>query len=579
MSAVVFKTIVPACPISSYRIHVAEKTVTLEYQGQDVSVFDEELEVDDAPTELKLLKVDALDREKALEGARFRLWNDEGTLDEELVTDEDGAIDVPYLKHGTYHLQETEAPQGYVICDVDGEGEPEVYDLTVNDQGMFELEDGSMAAVLEMEIENMPKAMHTTATDGGSGTHEGQSRGELTIVDAIEYTGTVPGNEYKVTGELMDKATGEPALDDKGNEITAEAAFTADDFAGTVEVTFAFDGVNLAGKSLVAFETMESEGAEYMVHADIDDADQTVSIVDIRTQARNPETGDQTGIADNALKLVDTVSYEGLAPGSTYLMTGHVADAETGDLLLDADGNAYVAIQELTPDEADGAVEMEFEIDATALAGKTTVFFEQLVDVEGNVVAAHEDLSDGGQSILFPSIATHAVDGADGDKNVIAGDGAKVVDTVAYENLIPGKEYVVTGILMDKATGEPMKDAQGEEVSAIAAFTPEQSDGETEVVFELDATGLEGKTAVIFESLVKDGIEVAAHADIDDEAQTVNVVPAEPEGKGYPKTGAVAAACAVGASACALSAFCLAGGGSALLRRREESEAEPSDEE
>ena len=76
----------------------------------------------------------------------------------------------------------------------------------------------------------------------------------------------------------MDKASGEPALDDEGKKITASTTFTAEESCGTVDVTFAFAGASLAGKSLVAFETMEFEGAEYMVHADIDDVEQTVAI-------------------------------------------------------------------------------------------------------------------------------------------------------------------------------------------------------------------------------------------------------------------------------------------------------------
>lgn len=95
---------------------------------------------------------------------------------------------------------------------------------------MVEWDDsGSMAATHEFVIENMPKTMKTMAVDSESGTHEGQARDELTIVDTIEYTGLVPGNEYTATGTLMDKATGEPALDDEGNEITSSTTFTAEE--------------------------------------------------------------------------------------------------------------------------------------------------------------------------------------------------------------------------------------------------------------------------------------------------------------------------------------------------------------
>lgn len=179
---------------------------------------------------------------------------------------------------------------------------------------MFEHEDGTMSAVLEITVENMPKTMGTTAIDASTGTHEGQARGELSIVDVVEYTGCIPGTEYTVEGILMDAETGEPALDDEGGEITAQTTFTAEDFTGSVEVIFTFNGADFAGKKLVAFETMTCEGKEYMVHADIDDEGQTVAVVDISTTAFNPETGDATGIAGNPSSSSTRSSTRGSRP-------------------------------------------------------------------------------------------------------------------------------------------------------------------------------------------------------------------------------------------------------------------------
>ena len=80
----------------------------------------------------------------------------------------------------------------------------------------------------------------------------------------------------------MDKSTGQPALDAKGNEITAEKEFAAEGFEGSVDIEFNFDGSGLAGTSLVAFESMlDAEGNVYMSHEDIGDEGQTVNVVDI----------------------------------------------------------------------------------------------------------------------------------------------------------------------------------------------------------------------------------------------------------------------------------------------------------
>jgi len=569
-------TVYEAKAKDGFALNVDEETVELSYQGQEVEVFELEEPVSDTPTEIKLHKVDATDPETPVAGATFRVWDDEGSFDEEYVSDGNGDISVKYIGHGSYHVQEIAAPDGYVIYDVDEEGEPAVHDFTVNDQGMIEFDGAeAMTDVYEWTVENMPKTMKTTAIDKSSGTHEGQARGQMTIVDIIEYTGCIPGQEYTVSGTLMDKQTGEAALDAAGKEITASTTFTAEDFTGTVEIEFTFEGVDLAGHDVVAFEAMEHEGEEYMVHADIEDEGQTVKVVDIHTTANNPETGDNLGSASGELELVDTVAYENLTPGSTYRLTATLHDSVTGGELLDVEGMPISVEVEFTPEEKDGTAEVRMTVDAEGFAGHTLVFFERLADAEGNTIATHADSEDEGQSIHFADIHTTAVDGDDGDKNVIADDKAKVIDTVAYENLVPGKEYVLEGKLVDKATGEALKDAAGKEVVASATFTPEKADGTVDVTFEFDGSKLAGKTAVAFETLNRDGVEIAVHADVADEAQTVELVAPEKDtpGKGYPKTGGSVPVAPIAASIVVIAGCGAAGAAYALGKRRKTREA------
>ena len=396
-------TVYEAKAKDGFALDVVEKTVALEYAGQDVSVYDHEEAVTDEPTTPSIKKVDALDPEKALAGAKFHVWNDEGTFDEELATNENGVISLAYAKHGSYHIQEVEAPDGYVIADLDDEGNPTVIDFKVNDQGMIEWdESGAMAQSHEFELENMPKTMKTIAADSESGTHESQAREDITIVDTIQYTGLIPGNEYTACGTLMDKATGEAALDDEGNAITSSTTFTAKESCGTVDVTFIFKGATLAGKQLVAFEAMEFEGAEYMVHADIDDVDQTVSVVDIATQARDGETGTNVGTIGENVKLSDTVAYTGLTPGNAYKLFTMLMDKETGNPTMGDDGLPIVGTTEFTPETHDGTIDVEIEIDTRDLAGHDIVFFEKLSDAEENIIATHEDIDDEGQTVSFP---------------------------------------------------------------------------------------------------------------------------------------------------------------------------------
>ena len=99
-----------------------------------------------------------------------------------------------------------------------------------------------------------------------------------------------------------------------------------------------------------------------------------------------------------------------------------------------------------------------------------------------------------------------------------------IVDVVEYTGLTPGETYTVSGILMDKATSEPLL-VDGAEITAEVEFTPESADGTVELTYTMDASTLAGTTIVVFETLYSDGVEIAAHTDINDEAQTVVISP------------------------------------------------------
>ena len=112
----------------------------------------------------------------------------------------------------------------------------------------------------------------------------------------------------------------------------------------------------------------------------------------------------------------------------------------------------------------------------------------------------------------------------------------------SYKNLISGKEYKLAGVLMDKATGEPLKIGD-QEIRAEATFTPENADGETVVQFTFDGSGITQATdIVVFEVLYQGEVKIAAHEDISDEGQTVKIVPPTPDkpttpNPGNPQTG------------------------------------------
>lgn len=119
----------------------------------------------------------------------------------------------------------------------------------------------------------------------------------------------------------------------------------------------------------------------------------------------------------------------------------------------------------------------------------------------------------------------HTTATVDGKKSVVAGGVYELKDVVAYADLIPGREYQLTAKVMDKATGSVLTQ-DGEELMKTISFTPTEETGTVEITFALDTTLLGSKELVIFEYLFKDGREIADHADMLDEEQTVQIEPA-----------------------------------------------------
>ena len=121
----------------------------------------------------------------------------------------------------------------------------------------------------------------------------------------------------------------------------------------------------------------------------------------------------------------------------------------------------------------------------------------------------------------IPKLKTTAT--IDGKKEVGTTEVFTLEDVVEYKHLVPGKEYTVKGVLMDKATGEPLL-IDEKEIRSETTFTPDEPTGEVIVSFEFDARYIKKDTdIVVFESLYSENKELAVHAEIDDEGQTVTV--------------------------------------------------------
>ena len=342
-------------------------------------------------------------------------------------------------------------------------------------------------------------SVKTTATDDKTATKLTLAEKDIHITDTVAYRNLVPGEKYTVTGTAIDKTTGETLKDDAGKDVTAKASFKAEKANGTVDVEFVFDGSTLAGKTVVMYENIYYNNKLVGVHADISDEAQIIYVPSVKTAATDTKTETKLTYAEKDIKITDTVEYTNLIPGKTYKVTGTAMDKETGKVIKDADGKAVTSEAEITPETADGKVDVDFIFDGSNLAGKTIVMFEE-IRYENRLVGVHADINDEAQTIYVPAIATEALDEVTGIHLSNAGDDVKVKDTVTYKNLIPGLTYRVAGTVMDKDSKKPLQN-DGRDITAEAEFTPETADGTVDVEFTFSAKEFAGKTMVLFEKL------------------------------------------------------------------------------
>ena len=421
------------------------------------------------------------------------------------VQDELGAL--PY---DTYTLEELpcEGNQGYELVKV-----PNIT-ISRNNTVIY-------LGTIDDQFEGVPEIGTTATVDG---EHTAEPAGEVTLIDIISYKNLKVGETYKISGVLMDKATGEPLLVNE-QQVAAELEFTPTSSEGSVELAYTFDGSALAGKSVVVFEDLYQGENVVASHADINDEGQTVTFgqPEIRTTATID--GAKTAQPTEQITITDTVEYSGLTAGQEYTLKGVLMDKSTGEPLLVGE-EQVTSEATFTPAEPNGTVDVLFTFDATGLEGKTVVVFETLFQGETEI-ASHEDIEDEGQTVNFveePKIGTTAT--VDGQHTAEPTGEITIVDVVEYTGLTPGETYTISGVLMNKATNQPLL-VDGAEITAEVEFTSESADGTVELTYTLDASALAGTTIVVFETLYSDGVEIAAHADINDEAQTVEIT--EPE--------------------------------------------------
>ena len=408
--------------------------------SEDGKVYSYDLVNTQKNAQLKIVKTS---EDGVIEGIKFRVTRLEDGYSAEYTTNAAGEILTETLP--IYANKDGATKYQYRVEELDTE---KTYGYQLPDSQTVELSEGEIASV---SFHNKPIEIGTKATVEGE--KEVDPLDKVTLTDTVSYTGLVPGKEYKVTGVLMDKETGEKLLVN-GKEITAETTFIAETKNGSVDVTFIFDATGLHGKGIVVFEDLYRENALLATHADINDEGQTVKI-------KNPEIGTKATadgkkeITADKITITDVVSYKDLTPGKEYKLTGVLMNKATNDKLL-IDGKEITAEATFTPKATTGEVEMTFTFDARELTVETEVVAFETLYRDGIEIAVHADIEDEGQTVkilpLHGSIMTTKVN-ADDPTDKISDATFGVYSDADGDGIFNAKTDKLVGTLQEGDTG------------------------------------------------------------------------------------------------------------------------------
>ena len=510
------------------------------------------------------LKIKKTSEDGVVAGITFRVTGN--GYDQTATTNDAGELLLQNLLPGTYTVTEQNAPERYEpqqpqTVTVTANATAEVQFSNVLKRGSLKIrktsEDGIVAGITfrvtgtngydqtattndagELLLQNLLPGTYTVTEQDAPDRYAPQQPKTVTVkADAvIEVTfrntikrGTIHGKKVDSDGGKISGAVfGLFAADE--TEFSAETAVqiaTSDENG-----QFAFANVLFGSWLIKELEPAEGFLANEKIYpVTISENAQRLEIIVVNYRIPEIHTtatvgGEKAVGASGVITLTDAVSYKHLIPGKEYTLTGKLMDKATGKAFL-LDGEEITSEVTFTPDEPDGEIEVEFTFDARSIQEKTDLVVFEGLRSDGIELAVHADIEDVGQTVTLTPPEIHTTATVGGEKTVGAAGVITLTDTVSYKHLIPGKEYTLTGKLMDKATGKAFL-LDGKEITSEVTFTPDEPDGEIEVEFTFDARLIQEKTdLVVFEGLRSDGIELAVHADIEDVGQTVTLTPPE----------------------------------------------------
>lgn len=357
--------------------------------------------------------------------------------------------------------------------------------------------------------------------------------------DSVKATNLKASTKYTLMSVAVDANTGKAYKDADGKYVAKNVEFTTGAVKkGTVfpetTASVTFTGVNTSNvksRKLVFYEylvegsvtkTVSLDSAGKPVEpancvakdASVSNKAQTVNVISLETKVLVDSTKTNVAPADEKVDVTDTVTLHNLVAGTKFTLVGKVSDGE----------NIKVENEvEFTAKGDDETVSVPLKgLNLTEYAGKSLYVICEL-KYDGEVIATHnEDGTDPDEKFYVPAVETNAI------TKLHVGYASKTAifrDSVDYYNLIVGDWYSTTLTLHLNKNGKdagPLKDANGNLITATVKFQAKTTDGSVKVEVKYDASLLAGETVTAFETIRTKGYEVCGHTEITDEGQQIH---------------------------------------------------------
>lgn len=426
---------------------------------------------------------------------------------------------------------------------------PEKMDDTVNvtfdiDPRSFNLEGKTITIRQVIKLNGVAVAKHTDkdaesqqisfptgstlAVDNTSHNHTIAPTKDADVVDTIFCKNLATGISVDFYGIAIDKDTNKP-VELNGKPVVVKQSETISKADQEVQLHYVVDGTKLKGKRLTSFVFAVYNGKIVFKHTDPNSAEQSFSFSSLRTKFLDDKNGTHATMLTEDVHQTDTVTLDGLTKGERFTLKGVVYNKSTRKPML-VDGKQVTNSIDFTAKGNSEEVALKYQYNGLKSDAYHKDKNDDLVSFvylykDGILIDKEEDFDSFDQTIKLPSCGTSASDGITKLHVGYASKTAIFRDSVDYYNLIVGDWYSTTLTLHLNKNGKdagPLKDANGNLITATVKFQAKTTDGSVKVEVKYDASLLAGETVTAFETIRTKGYEVCGHTEITDEGQQIH---------------------------------------------------------